>query len=162
MLKICCLLVFRSIFRIFLFFFRDSLVLLCLSWGVTAMNLLFKLLNSIESRYCQHSIKPSTTSRDFPSFQNTYRYHFLYRRLSSLLESSWRAGFCEKTPEFFWAAPHYKSRLKKVCSAERCRERSPLHLLHQTTLQLAPAPHQSTDPLWGKVILQTLNPQSPG
>ncbi|KAM9193861.1 LOW QUALITY PROTEIN: coiled-coil domain-containing protein 158 [Mergus octosetaceus] len=26
-------------------------------------------------------------------------------------------------------APHYKSRPKKVCSAERCRERSPLHLL---------------------------------
>lgn len=91
---------------------------------MTAMNLLFKLLNSIESRYCQHSIKPSTTSTDFPSFQ-----HFLHRRLSSLLESSWRAGFCEKTPEFFWAAPHYKSRPKKVCSAERCRERSPLHLL---------------------------------
>lgn len=93
------------------------------------MNLLFKLLNSIESRYCQHSIKPSTTSRDFPSFQNTYRYRFLHRRLSSLLESGWRRVFCEKTPEFFWAAPRYMSRPKKVCPAEMCRERSPLHLL---------------------------------
>lgn len=95
-------------------FFRDSLDLLCLSWGVTAMNLLFTLLNSIESRYCQHFIKPSTTSRDFPSFQNTYRYHFLHRRLSSLLQSSWRRGFCEKTPEFFSRCPRRRVRSKET------------------------------------------------